>query len=179
MKWILLAVFLCFPVLAQARSPLPNPNLTPGAVNQSVNQFDISGTICVRGWTRTVRPPVGYTEPLKKRQIAEYGYTDSRPWRYEEDHLIPLSLGGSPTDPRNLWPEPHLGPYQWGSYAKDRLEARMVRLVCANRLPLNTARSMMAQDWVGAYQRLIGPKPDNHRPHSSKSHSWRPGRWRQ
>ena len=25
---------------------------------------------------------------------------------YEEDHLISLELGGHPTDPRNLWPEP-------------------------------------------------------------------------
>ena len=26
---------------------------------------------------------------------------------YQEDHLISLELGGNPTDPRNLWPEPY------------------------------------------------------------------------
>ena len=25
---------------------------------------------------------------------------------YQEDHLISLEVGGHPTDPRNLWPEP-------------------------------------------------------------------------
>src|SRR3954447_16464956 len=26
---------------------------------------------------------------------------------YQEDHLISLEIGGDPTDPRNLWPEPY------------------------------------------------------------------------
>ena len=34
-------------------------------------------------------------------------YADTNPISdYEEDHLIPLELGGSPTSPLNLWPEP-------------------------------------------------------------------------
>ncbi|HET9147562.1 MAG TPA: hypothetical protein VFN77_05900 [Acetobacteraceae bacterium] len=164
MKWILLALFLSLPGMARAQSPLPDREMTPGAINRSVNQFDIRSTICRRGWTRTVRPPVSYTEPLKKRQILAYGYRDRRPWRYEEDHLIPLSLGGSPDDPRNLWPEPHLGPDQWGSYAKDRLEGRMARLVCRHEITLRRARRMMARNWIAAYRRFIGPRPDNRRP---------------
>jgi hypothetical protein len=28
------------------------------------------------------------------------------PSDYQEDHLISLEVGGDPTDPRNLWPEP-------------------------------------------------------------------------
>ena len=88
MKWILLALFLILPGMARAQSPLPDREMTPGAINRSVNRFDIRSTICRRGWTRTVRPPVSYTEPLKKRQILAYGYRDRRPWRYEEDHLL-------------------------------------------------------------------------------------------
>lgn len=170
MKWMLIALLALLPVFAWADSALPDPAMTPGAVNRLVSQETIGGTICVRGWTGTIRPPVSYTEPLKKRQIREYGYRDRRAWRYEEDHLIPLDLGGAPADPRNLWPEPHLGPHQWGSYAKDRLEARMVRLVCSRRLPLNAARHMMAEDWVAAYRRFIGPDPDNRRP--GKHRGW-------
>lgn len=71
-------------------------------------------TICVHGWTKTVRPSDRYTDRLKERQILQYGYVDRNPRHYEEYHLIPLDLGGSPKSPRNLWPEPHLDPHQWG-----------------------------------------------------------------
>ena len=171
MKWLLI-MLLALPGFAHAQSSLPDPATTPGAVSQLVNQNTIHDTICQRGWTYTIRPPVGYTEPLKKQQIRAFGYSDRRPWKYEEDHLIPLDLGGAPADPRNLWPEPHLGPHQWGAYAKDRLEAKMVRLVCAHRLWLNTARKMIARNWIAAYHSFIGPEPDNRHPRSRRR------RWR-
>jgi hypothetical protein len=169
MKPLLITLLMILPLTARAASPLPDPAATPGAVNPAVSQGTIEDTICLRGWTRTVRPPVSFTEPLKKQQIRQYGYRDHRPWRYEEDHLIPLDLGGAPADPRNLWPEPHLGRHQWGAYAKDRLEARMVRLVCRHRLRLNAARRMMARDWIAAYRHYVGPEPDNRRPGSRRS----------
>ena len=53
--------------------------------------------------------PEDYTENLKRDQMAEYA--DTNPISdYEEDHLIPLELGGSPTSPLNLWPEPGASP---------------------------------------------------------------------
>ena len=73
---------------ARGASPLPDPALTPGAINPAVREATIGATICRRGWTRTVRPPVSYTEPLKKAQIRRYGYADAQPWKYEEDHLL-------------------------------------------------------------------------------------------
>jgi hypothetical protein len=167
---ILFIIFaLWLPVMGWARtiSPtasLPDRAMTPGAINPAVTPGTIDQTICVRGWTKSVRPGVRYTERLKKSQIRAYGYADTRPWRYEEDHLIPLDLGGSPDSPLNLWPEPHFGAGEWGSYAKDRLEARMVRLVCRHQLSLDKARAMMAGDWVAAYRRYLGPQPDNSRP---------------
>jgi hypothetical protein len=88
--------------LAAHPAALPDPNRTPGAVNPAVTQENIDSTICVRGWTRTVRPPEEYTENLKRRQMREYGYTDHHLSDFEEDHLIPLEIGGSPDDPRNL-----------------------------------------------------------------------------
>jgi hypothetical protein len=78
---------------------------TPGVINPDVTQANIHETICVRGWTRTIRPPTSYTSELKLRQMREYGVGGS-PSEYQEDHLISLELGGHPTDPRNLWPEP-------------------------------------------------------------------------
>ena len=38
--------------------------------------------------------------------MRAYGETGS-PSDYQEDHLVSLELGGHPTDPRNLWPEPY------------------------------------------------------------------------
>jgi hypothetical protein len=80
------------------------PALTPGALNPDVTQAAIRRTICVRGWTRTVRPPASYTSPLKLVQMRRYGFAGG-PTDYQEDHFISLELGGAPTDPKNLWPE--------------------------------------------------------------------------
>jgi hypothetical protein len=83
-----------------------SPTLTPGALNADVTQATIRATICVRGWTATVRPPAEYTSALKLRQLRDFGLRGP-PAAYQEDHLISLELGGNPTDPRNLWPEPY------------------------------------------------------------------------
>ena len=141
---------------ATAQSSLPDPALTPGAINPAVTQDDIQSTICVRGWTRTVRPPGRYTDQLKREQIREYGYADRRLSHYEEDHLIPLDLGGAPRDPRNLWPEPRYPSDGWTADKKDELEAVLVRLVCSGDVPLDVAREAIASDWHAAYRRYVG-----------------------
>ena len=146
---------------ARAISGLPNAALTPGALNPTVTSSDLYSTICKRGWTRTIRPPEDYTEQLKREQIRQYGYADRRLSAYEEDHLVSLELGGSPTAPDNLWPEPHQVAGGWGSYAKDRLENRLNHLVCDHRISLDAAQIMIATNWIGAYQRYLGPVPDN------------------
>jgi len=138
---------------------LPNRRFTPGALNPAVTQGNVRETICVRGYTKSIRPPQEYTERLKRREIHQYGYTDFRLRDYEEDHLVSLELGGSPTSPRNLWPQPHHVIGGWGSYAKDRLENRLHTLVCRGRLPLDEAQRAIATDWISAYRRYVGPNP--------------------
>lgn len=140
---------------------LPDSGLTPGAIDPGVTQGNIDATICVYGWTHSVRPPETYTEALKRRQIREYGYSEHRLRDYEEDHLVPLELGGAPADPRNLWPEPHDPADGWGSYAKDRLENALNDLVCRGTLSLAAAQSAIATDWITAYRQYLGPEPDN------------------
>lgn len=134
-------------------SDLPNPHLTPGATNPSVTQANISQTICISGYTATIRPPVAYTNNLKKLQIREYGYSDTNLSDYEEDHLIALSIGGSPTDPKNLWPQPRNS--RWGSAEKDKLELVMYKMVCNHTITLQQAQKEMATDWVSAYKRYV------------------------
>jgi hypothetical protein len=84
---------------------------TPGAVNTDVTQANIADTICKSGWTATIRPPVSYTNNLKRQQLADPKRKDKMPSHYEEDHFISLELGGHPRDPKNLWPE------MWGTPA--------------------------------------------------------------
>jgi hypothetical protein len=103
-----------------AHLPLPDSSCTPGSYNSDVTQSTIHSTICVSGWTSTVRPPTSYTNPLKVQGIADYGYSDANLADYEEDHLVPLELGGSPRDHGNLWPEPHYGTKT--AYTKDGVE---------------------------------------------------------
>jgi len=108
--------------------------LTPGVLNPAVTQATIAATICHRGWTRTVRPPVAYTNDLKAKGLAQY-HLRGPPSAFQEDHLISLELGGSPTDPRNLWPE----PYPRAS-AVDQLENDLNHRVCTGSLSLADAQ---------------------------------------
>lgn len=140
---------------------LPNPQLTPGALNPAVNQYNIDQTICRRGgYTKSIRPNVNYTEKLKREGIRQYGYTDYRLRDYEEDHLISLELGGSPDSPKNLWPEPHHVVGNWGSYTKDKLENKLHTLVCHHEISLQQAQYMIATNWIEAYKKYIGKTPE-------------------
>ncbi|APA90415.1 hypothetical protein BJG93_33025 (plasmid) [Paraburkholderia sprentiae WSM5005] len=130
---------------------VPDPVLTPGAINPDLTQRNIRSTVCSRGWTKTVRPPAFYTNQLKKIQIRQYGYADTSPRDYEEDHLIPLSLGGHPTDPRNLWPEPRKSV--WDADRKDELEFALYMGVCHGDVSLEEARRAFATNWIDAYKR--------------------------
>jgi hypothetical protein len=129
-----------------------------GAINLAVTQKTIGETICTRGWTRMVRPPIQYTEELKRQQIHTFAYDDRRLSHYEEDHLIPLGLGGAPSDPRNLWPEPRISPDSWGADRKDEVEFVLNQLVCSARLPLREAQRAIATDWIAAYRRYVGSR---------------------
>jgi hypothetical protein len=141
---------------------LANRTLTPGRTNPAVTQATIRQTICVVGWTATIRPPSSYTTSLKRQQLVAYGFVDLSTGHYEEDHLIPLELGGAPRDPRNLWPEPYhvkiAGRTDLGAYAKDRLENYLKREVCAGRVTLLRAQYEFRANWV-AYWRIAFKVP--------------------
>lgn len=135
-----------------ARLPLPDPVCTPGARNPDVTQATIQSTICKSGWTATIRPTQAYTNKLKLASIKAYGYADVRPTLYEEDHFLPLELGGAPKDPNNLWAEP--GPA--GANPKDIVESAVKRLVCAGKVPLGKAQTAMLINWTTAIRQLGG-----------------------
>ena len=137
---------------SQAYLPLPDPTCQPGAFNADVTQSTIDTTICVSGWTATVRPSSSYTTALKKTQIVEYGYTDTSTSDYEEDHFIPLELGGSPKSALNLWPEPEYGTKTAGN--KDTVENKLKKAVCAGDVSLSDAQDAIVTDWTTALSDL-------------------------
>lgn len=128
---------------------LPDPSRTPGFVNPDITQDNFHQKICVEG-ARQYRPLPSYTNGLKKKQLRDWHYADQDPRHYEEDHLIPISLGGHPHDPRNLWPEPWDGP--WGAHTKDKLEYALYRAACAGEISLTEAQHAFQGDWTASYR---------------------------
>jgi hypothetical protein len=122
---------------------------TPGAFNPEVTQATINSTICVRGWTDTIRPSEAFTEALKNQQRPEYGESNVYDHNIEEDHLVALEIGGDPQNPANLWPEPRdaVAPGK-GAETKDKEERALHDAVCTGQMTLDAARQKMLADWT-------------------------------
>ena len=136
---VLVSALVAYALVGRGRHASPSavlasPTRTPGVLNPAVTQTTIGSTICVRGWTATVRPPASYTAALKLKQMPLYGETGPAS-AYQEDHLISLELGGSPTDPRNLWPEPYPRAAD-----VDEIENELNAKVCSGELSLADAQ---------------------------------------
>ena len=113
-------------------------------INPQVTEANLGATICATGWMRTVRPPVQYTDRLKREQMAQLGLVGS-PADYEEDHRLPLELGGDPRAPHNLTPEPHSS-----SSGKDQDENVFRHRVCSGE-PLKQAQSEFVAKWLSPW----------------------------
>jgi len=150
----LLLILAMFSINAFAYGPLPDHDKTPGVINPNVTQDNIQKTICVSGWTKTIRPTVSYTNKLKAQQMKDLGLTGN-PRDYEEDHLISLELGGHPSDPKNLWPQAWNG--DWGAHKKDVIETKLKTLVCKGTITLKEAQDAISTDWVAAYNKYVPP----------------------
>lgn len=145
------------------QTALPNSKVTPGALNgitkngvfvPTVTQSNIKTTICIPGYTGTIRPDSNYTNKLKINQLSTtYNYSDNNPSKYEEDHFMPLALNGNPTSELNLWPQPR--NIAWGATKKDQLETYLHRAVCKGKITLIDAQNAFFTDWVVSYKKYI------------------------
>lgn len=123
--------------------PVPNPQLTPGAVRVMA-----VGEICVAS-DDDLDPAV----PTETQQavFAEYHVPQQqRGKQFQVDYLINPQLGGT-AEIRNLWPQPYTTV--WNAQAKDMLEKRLHRLVCNGAMTLEQAQQELAGDWIASYQR--------------------------
>lgn len=77
-----------------------------------------------------------------------YNVTNQPRASFELDHLIPLELGGSPKNVKNLWPEPIKS-----ALVKDRsVEDKLHAAVCNHSVSLFLAQREIAANWTA----LIG-----------------------
>lgn len=107
---------------------LPLPLVTQPVLNPEVSDANVSTTVCTG--TKKYRPPVSYTDKVKRIELSTpvgsfgeitdprnghvyrvpgyRGYAGLGPsdaTRVELDHFLPLSDGGDGYNPANLWPE--------------------------------------------------------------------------
>ena len=133
-----------------------------GVANPNVTQENIHDTICIVGFTATIRPPTSYTSPLKLKLCKQQNCGDVS--KYELDHRIALTDGGAPSDPNNLWLQPYPEAYQ-----KDRLEIVLNKKICNYELTLVQGQAMLKGNWKMYYDKYIGntlgaidvPDPDD------------------
>lgn len=124
-------------------------------LNPDVRQETIQATICVPGYTASVRPSTSYTNGVKAKLLSGQGLPATAAKDYELDHHIPLALGGHPRSLKNLMLQLWEGVD--GAKAKDRLERQLQRLVCAGKVPLNVAQRDIYLDWQAAYLAYLKP----------------------
>ena len=152
---LLFALSLFFSIQLFA-ADLPNHRVTPGMADERVTQENLNQTICSftrPSWSKSNRPPSSYTSNLKKIQITQYGYSEISPAYYEEDHLIPISIGGAPHSPKNLWPQPRNTITEWSAEKKDRLEFALFKAVCKGEVKLVDAQQDISFNWIKAYEK--------------------------
>ena len=148
---------------------LPDPVLHPGVVDANRD----SAELCAAGFTtKSIRPPVSYTDRLKVLELGDGGtitapdgtiymvageHLPGAVSDYELDHLVSLELGGDPNDPKNLWLEPWerkgnppLAPAGQGAESKDVVENRLHREVCNGALTLAQAQQEIMTNWKTA-----------------------------
>lgn len=142
------------PIEGTRRSPLSEP---PGAYFDEVTQETVQTTICVSGWTATVRPSTSFTNGVKLLMLKRAGLPISDAQRYELDHFVPLALGGHPRSEDNLWLEPWNGT--WNAKVKDHLERKLQVMVCVGQMTLSAARRAIQDGWKAAYRKFLGTNP--------------------
>jgi undecaprenyl-diphosphatase len=126
---ILILILLKDGVSSSTEADLPNPS--PSAI---------------------LRPAPSFTTVLGQRtKSANCNIANGLP-DHEFDHLIPLELGGNPSDQANLWPEPYNIPL--GAREKDKMENYLHALVCKGAVTLSQAQFEIANDWVSIYKQI-------------------------
>lgn len=110
--------------------------------NPAVSQETLATTVCVRHYTRSVRPSWAWARAWKARLMAAAGFPPETAHLYQLDHVLPLTLGGAGREPSNLALQ-EIGDAK----RKDGMERRLGCLVCRGDFSLSEARAILAGPW--------------------------------
>jgi hypothetical protein len=138
---------------------LPDPKVTPGAVNPHA-VADLSGkshmvggieqNVCAKDFrTGPIRATIHNFAGIKKKSCAEYG-VESCDGSVEGDHFISIEIGGCPDCLANIWPQ----PMDQAKVKDHQVEDVLPKLVCAGKITLKDAQKCIADDWVACGQRI-------------------------
>ena len=100
-----------------------------------------------------MRPAYWITARIKRDKLQAAGMGWDFAPAYQLDHMIPICLGGHPSDPSNM----ALMPIEEAK-RKDRLEAKLCCMSCSGQIDLAEAQAMIAADWEAAYHSLARTK---------------------
>jgi hypothetical protein len=114
-------------------------------VNPEVTQDTIHQTICVPGYATSVRPNVNYTRAMKRAKLKEAGIPATQAKQWVLDHIVALEVGGCAKCAANFQLQPVQG--KDGGKAKDVIENRMHRAVCAGTMTLEAAQQCLSSNW--------------------------------
>ena len=157
---VLAGVFAAGTAFAQTEYfEAPDPVHAPGALNKKVTQRNIQRTICDPPWVaKTQAAAAQKNTKLMADQLKKRGYRDTDPAKYVVDQLIPIDVGGNPTDARNLWPQAVSAG--WNVAAKNKLETYVNREVCSGHMKLAQGQAIFKRNWVEVFHLYCGASPD-------------------
>jgi hypothetical protein len=136
-----LLLVITSPSFASTYYHLPNALLTPGKV-ASTNVEEV----CNPAYPTAARNVSQYR---KNKVYKRYGVTKANCTNgCKIDHLIPIAIGGA-NDIENLWP--HEYGADWTVNEKTRLEVRLRKAVCKEKMPIIWAQQCIASDWTVCY----------------------------
>jgi len=149
---ILAVLAAALPAYAEDLPVVPDPTLTPGVV-ASTDEAEVCGIVDGKTYSQRHRKT---TSAMKGEVFKRYGIQKAGR-EFEVDHRVELSLGGA-DELGNLWPEE--GWQHPSFHDKDRLEARVWRMVCKEHsMSLADGQAIFLGDWREGYQKVFGAAP--------------------
>jgi hypothetical protein len=138
---------------------LPDPAITPGAVDPEI-EADTSGAsyvvngieknICAPHFSATaIRKTIKNFPKLKRTACEAYGVAKCD-GSVEGDHLISIEIGGCPNCQENIWPQ----PMSEARIKDHRVEDVLPKLICGGTISLADAQKCIATDWVACEDKL-------------------------
>lgn len=140
---------------------LPPPPLTAAAIEPKIKttpkitsksyQDNLPQTLCVGGQVNSAHSSYFSGEPAR-RQSCKFSYMETFRKNYEEIRFVPPSVGGNPSDPRNLWPKPQISA--WDAAQKERPKLVTSRMVCTQEITLAEIQQAVSANLIEVWKKL-------------------------